>query len=368
MTENQQKKFLSLRQIFCFRGCELHSSFDKWDRDARMMQIGAISLLTAVLYIIFSQLDKKLAPTHIEPLMTLIHLYLVAPVLLLISYLAFTRRSYTLVSTALFLAPLFAAVGNIYIILHLTDYTTYLTEEYLMVFWIFTVSGMTFFYATLNAVIVAAIYIAGSYFYMDDTYLYSMHAFWLLCSFAFGLLGALLFERSKRALFINHRQLHAMAITDNLTGLYNRSKFDEIMPSEIERARRYQTPLGILILDVDHFKAVNDAFGHEKGDQILTGIAEILKKETRATDTLIRWGGEEFVIICPGLVKEQILALAEKLREKVEQHTFESVGTKSLSIGATQYCIEDTPASMIRRADEALYKAKESGRNRALYL
>lgn len=160
------------------------------------------------------------------------------------------------------------------------------------------------------------------------------------------------------------RQLESLAITDRLTGLYNRSKFDEVVASECERATRTLAPLSLLMLDIDHFKTVNDSFGHQAGDEVLMTVAQLLRENVRKVDTVARWGGEEFMVLCPATVRSGACSMAEHVRAAVEKHKFPWVGHKTCSLGVAQYRSNEPPAALIERADAALYRAKNEGRNR----
>lgn len=158
-------------------------------------------------------------------------------------------------------------------------------------------------------------------------------------------------------------ELRRMAITDKLTGLYNRAKLDETLEKEIHRADRFNHELGLLLMDVDHFKQVNDLHGHQVGDDVLLEMANILKQETRDIDTVGRWGGEEFLIICPETDLHNTRILGEKLLKRIEAHDFPVVGQKTASFGATTYRKEDNLKTLIARVDSNLYQSKENGRN-----
>jgi diguanylate cyclase (GGDEF)-like protein len=160
------------------------------------------------------------------------------------------------------------------------------------------------------------------------------------------------------------RDLRFQATTDPLTGLYNRLKFDEALASETLRAKRYGSPLTLVLYDVDHFKQVNDIYGHQIGDDALVRLSQIVSVHIRNTDLLARWGGEEFVILAPGSDSEMARQAAEKLAAAIRRTTFEQVGTITCSFGIAQYAAGDSPATLIARADYALYRAKMNGRNR----
>lgn len=160
------------------------------------------------------------------------------------------------------------------------------------------------------------------------------------------------------------KELERIAVTDRLTGLYNRLKLDEALENEFHRAQRSSHLFAVVILDLDFFKDVNDTYGHQLGDKVLIGVAEILQKQVREIDIVGRWGGEEFLIICPSTDLQGVLVVAEKIRSKIEKHTFPEVGTKTASFGVAVWCPDDTIETVIARADKALYKAKDKGRNR----
>ena len=160
------------------------------------------------------------------------------------------------------------------------------------------------------------------------------------------------------------RGLRYQATTDPLTGLYNRLKFDEALASEMSRAKRYATPLTLALYDVDHFKQVNDVYGHQIGDNALVRLSQIVSMNIRNADLLARWGGEEFVILVPGSDGEMTRQAVEKLAAIIGQVVFDEVGTITCSFGIAQYADGDDAETLIARADHALYRAKTNGRNR----
>ena len=159
------------------------------------------------------------------------------------------------------------------------------------------------------------------------------------------------------------KRIEQLSITDKLTGIANRSKLDDFLNNEIKRARRYESSLGVVLLDIDNFKRVNDTYGHLVGDKVLVAIANILKSNIREIDFLGRWGGEEFLIVCPHTNKEGIMTLCETLRKKIEEYDFKNCTKQTASFGVTSFSKDDTIDSIILRADNALYRAKEIGKN-----
>ncbi len=158
-------------------------------------------------------------------------------------------------------------------------------------------------------------------------------------------------------------ELECLADTDKLTGLWNRRKFDALLHSEVERCHRYHQPLALILFDLDHFKHINDKHGHIIGDQVLTSVAQTVTRHLRASDTLARWGGEEFVILTP-LRLNAAVALAEKMRQLIADQPIPPVGAISASLGVAELNRSESGEDLLRRADAALYRAKATGRNR----
>ncbi len=158
-------------------------------------------------------------------------------------------------------------------------------------------------------------------------------------------------------------ELQRLAVTDPLTGVLNRRQGETVFTADVAEARRYATPMSLLMLDLDHFKSVNDTHGHPVGDGVLVELVGRLTANLRSSDTLARWGGEEFVVLTRHCTVDDAAALAEKLRALVADTPFEAVGTLTVSIGATELRPDDDFPSWIHRADRAMYAAKAAGRD-----
>ena len=160
------------------------------------------------------------------------------------------------------------------------------------------------------------------------------------------------------------KTIEEMSITDYLTKLYNRREVESVIETEITRAERYNTNFSIIFIDIDKFKNINDTFGHNVGDDILVELSKILKLHSRKTDTVGRWGGEEFIIVCSETDIDGAFNFANNLRETIQNHKFTSVKKVTISSGVSQYEKIDTISSIVAKADDALYRAKENGRNK----
>ena len=173
-------------------------------------------------------------------------------------------------------------------------------------------------------------------------------------------------EEANRGLQQALIELEKAASTDRLTGAWNRRRFEESILPEIALAHRLRRPVALIMFDLDHFKLVNDTFGHTVGDSVLAETARIIRFHLRASDALIRWGGEEFLVMAPGTREDGALALAEKLRAAVATTDYPGAGQVTMSLGVSEYAIGEGLADWIERTDQALYLAKHQGRNRVV--
>lgn len=195
----------------------------------------------------------------------------------------------------------------------------------------------------------------------SDFYTAIFEDFALLVGFLTLLFGVYKFYN---ALIAINEELTHKATIDSLTKVFNRTKVDEYLPFELDRFKRYKNSFGLILLDIDFFKSVNDNFGHLVGDEALVKIAELLKENLRNTDTICRWGGEEFLIICPNTDEQSISKIAEFLRTTIESSTIIEQRNITSSFGITICMQNDTVDSLLNRVDEALYEAKQTGRNK----
>lgn len=159
-------------------------------------------------------------------------------------------------------------------------------------------------------------------------------------------------------------EIEQLSLTDTLTKIYNRMKFNREGIAEEKRFKRYGKPFAVIMMDIDHFKRVNDNFGHDIGDVTLIRFAKTVNHVIRETDLLARWGGEEFICLVPETSQKEVMILAERIRKAIEEEVFEKVEHITVSIGASLISKGESLDMVIKRADEAMYKAKDSGRNR----
>lgn len=174
-------------------------------------------------------------------------------------------------------------------------------------------------------------------------------------------------NRHNRELQQVNRQLEALSHSDHLTGIPNRYYLHQAFEAELKRYQRYRQVFSLLIMDIDHFKQINDSYGHVVGDEILKRLAQLLAEHIRESDVVGRWGGEEFLILCPATDAKGARALAEHIRQWISQTNF-SLGRMEItaSFGVTDYRDDELLEETIKRADQALYQAKNEGRNRTV--
>jgi len=162
-------------------------------------------------------------------------------------------------------------------------------------------------------------------------------------------------------------ELDQLASTDRLTGAWNRRWLENLAAAEIDRLARSECALSMLMLDIDHFKAINDVHGHAVGDDVLAALADTLRRALRPSDSLIRWGGEEFVVLSPGTTLTAAIVLAERLRGLVASAGFAPVGHLTISLGAAECLPGESWRQWLERADASLYRAKAGGRNQVRF-
>jgi len=162
------------------------------------------------------------------------------------------------------------------------------------------------------------------------------------------------------------REFETRANYDALTKIYNRRRFLELLAHGMDTAKRLQIDLSIIFFDIDHFKKINDTYGHNTGDDVLRGLSSLIAGTIRRNDIFARWGGEEFLILLESTNLENAATLAEKLRRKIMEHEFPEVKKVTCSFGVSSYSPDESGETFINRADTALYRAKESGRNRVV--
>ena len=171
-------------------------------------------------------------------------------------------------------------------------------------------------------------------------------------------------DKDRKDLKILNKKLVEISQTDPLTKLSNRLKVDQILKEELYKSEFRGKTFSVIIMDIDHFKQVNDIYGHQTGDEVLIEFAEILKQNSRQIDLVGRWGGEEFILILPDTNIEGALSMAGNIRDAINSFSFSKVGEKTASFGVGEYQKGYDLKSIIKMTDEALYLAKENGRNR----
>ena len=163
------------------------------------------------------------------------------------------------------------------------------------------------------------------------------------------------------------KKLHSLATKDALTGIYNRYSLNKEIDTNIKKYECYENIFSLLMLDIDHFKNVNDIYGHDVGDYVLKELSSTIENSIRKTDIFGRWGGEEFLLLLPNTNKDEAILIATKIKNIIENHKFCNIPRVTLSIGVSVYNEKIKKELFLKKVDEALYKAKSTGRNRVEY-
>ena len=170
----------------------------------------------------------------------------------------------------------------------------------------------------------------------------------------------------QKGLLEDNTELTRLALTDSLTGLSNRAHMSEILQKEYSRYVRHDQRFGIIMIDIDHFKKINDSYGHDTGDQVLIQLSRKFEQATRNSDFISRWGGEEFLICCTTINEDDLLPIAENIRKLVFNADFDVAGKITISLGCALIQVDEHINELIKRADVALYAAKNNGRNQTV--
>lgn len=188
-----------------------------------------------------------------------------------------------------------------------------------------------------------------------------------------GMISIAIEKLTEKALFQKNielndknRILKSLSNTDQLTGIANRRKMLEVLTDEIRRFKRNQQPFCIFMFDVDHFKRINDTYGHTTGDKVLMQLAHVVRKSLRETDTLGRWGGEEFLFVCPGIDLETAETVAKKVFVAINGHKFPKQLRVTISLGLSEFTANHTLDSILVEVDQKMYQAKQAGRNQMI--
>lgn len=167
----------------------------------------------------------------------------------------------------------------------------------------------------------------------------------------------------KRLQYISSKELIRISTTDHLSGAYNRAKLDDNLEELVEYSKKNKVPFSLVFIDFDNFKSINDFYGHLTGDNVIVEFAQIIRMSIREPDIFTRWGGEEFILLLPNTNIVEAIELGERLRSKIEMHSFKEVGRVTCSFGVVQLADDDDIKSLLQRADQKLYFAKNKGKN-----
>jgi len=193
---------------------------------------------------------------------------------------------------------------------------------------------------------------------------YVLHIPLTPAAFIVPTIAGVLFGYLLARIMLLHEAMSRIAHIDSLTNIYNRLHFQQFLDAEIDRVRRYGNTFSLIFFDLDHFKEINDEYGHLAGDEVLVEVAGLVQKANRSADIFARYGGEEFIILTPATDIRGAGQHAERLLSDINSHKFDTVGRVTCSFGVAEFKPEtDDVTSLLLRADTALYQAKRSGRN-----
>jgi diguanylate cyclase (GGDEF)-like protein len=338
-------------------------AFDHWYRQAKIPQIRYVAFLTMALYLIYAAIEQNVTSEQVLARF-IVHGLMVPGALLAVGVLSFQPSRQRTMFTILTVAPVCTAAANLHFNFGTPLFVHFAPEIYLNLMWTFAVSGLTLRQALTTASASVLVILVVTLDHSLEPGMQRLHLIWILASFSFGLLSAFLLERAHKRMFLHQDRLALSASLDGLTGLWNRSRMERFLVEEIARANRYGTPFSVVLIDIDHFKSVNDTHGHAVGDSVLRQFATLLRDSVRVLDKVGRLGGEEFLIVLPENDAAQAKQAVQALQQRINGFAFDRVQRKTASFGIAEYRPGESLDSLLERADQAMYRAKASGRDR----
>lgn len=338
-------------------------AFEEWYRQAKIAQIRYVAFLTMALYLIYAGIEQNVE--HDRSLARLIiHALLVPGALLAIGLLSFRGGRQSLMLGLLTAAPIVSVLSNLHFNFGTPRFAFYAPEIYLNLMWTFAISGLALKRAMLTSLVSLAAILLVTLEASLAPGPQRLHLIWILASFSFGLLSAFMLERAHKLMFLHQDSLRVSASIDGLTGLWNRSSTQRFVADEVARANRYCTHFSVALIDIDHFKQVNDTHGHAVGDKVLCQFAALLRDRVRVVDRVGRLGGEEFLIVFPEIDACQAQLAVKALQRRIHDFEFDTVQRTTASFGIAEYRLGESADSLLLRADQAMYRAKAAGRDR----
>jgi diguanylate cyclase (GGDEF)-like protein len=364
---------------------ELERKFSA-DYFQRILPIVRIALVLAfLLYSCFGILDAVISP-ETKYFTWLIRYAIVCPLIFIVFVLSFYRIFEKILQLSISVVSLVAGFGIIFMIVtarSVEGSLYYYAGLILIIMWSYTFVRLRFIHATIVCGIIIVGYELSVIFFWDIFSTRSLmiafinNNFFMISSNILGMFVCYDLEISMRRDFLQRylisehekrakkekKMLVKYSRTDPLTSAYNRRYFMDMLDSEISRANRSKNSFSIIMLDIDHFKEVNDKYGHDEGDIVLKGIVSMMRKRIRNNDVLARWGGEEFMILLAMTNLDNAKIFTDMLIAELRNLVFEKSGKITASFGVTEYRLSENMDSLLKRVDELVYKAKSEGRD-----
>ncbi|WP_430009839.1 GGDEF domain-containing protein [Methylophaga lonarensis] len=337
--------------------------YRSWYFNRRIPQIRYVLALTILLYCLFAAIDLFYADGDIRTQAVLLHGVVLPVVLLVMLGMTLNKKVHRAFRPLLMFFPVLAVSVNLYLYLDPELFILYKTELYFIIIWTFALSGLLLKDALFSGLISILLILAASLLQDLAPISQTLHYLAISTAFTFGLITAYLTERLGEQIYIQHSTLKRAATTDNLTSLWNRYKIESLLDTELARAERYQTALSVIMIDIDHFKRVNDEHGHLTGDQLLRDFAALLLESFRSVDHIGRFGGEEFLIVMPSTDLNSAYLAANNCMKSINAASLIPSVAVTASFGVTAYHHGETKYRLLQRVDETLYTSKRNGRN-----
>jgi diguanylate cyclase (GGDEF) domain len=348
-----------------FQDKQLEQEFINYDMKRNAKAIGSCVLLFGIMYLLFLIADVF----AIQNPVSLMIVTGIRVLFLIVSILTFVLlkniKQMKNISYIISAYELFALLGFILITAQYQTVTLLLFSSVMLMTLAVFITPNKLVFSQLITVLLSLVFFLFQANHIEgiDSSLYFKIVSYDIIFILYCNIGAYFTNFYKRKQFTDSKELLKMSVTDSLTGIYNRTKFNDELNTWITSSKKHATPLSLVMLDIDDFKRVNDLYGHLVGDVILKNLTAMIKNSIRSTDIFARWGGEEFTILLPNTDLQRAMEIMEQMRIQIQDNNFYKAQNVTCSFGLVSLEENETAESLLQRVDQLLYDAKNCGKN-----
>ena len=362
---------LNKNSFFNFKNSDLSIKFHDWNWKESHIKIAVSSVLGAILYLFYYQINRVVAPQEVLGYMFIVQICIVPLILFITTHLARNPRSnsYKKIVYLLGAIPIIVAITVLSITDEIQNNPMYLIEIYFIIFWVFAISGIRFLHATVSATIVFFISLFSTLFIFPlPVNAFIFHMFWMSISFSVGFYIAYKIEYFNKSIFMNKEELISTYVAENIRELEEISDVELTIKREISRFERYHHKFSILMINIENFQALEVQYGKQIQALVLVELSILIKQQTRLTDLLIPLENHDIFVLYQETDANTAVKIVEKLRENLSNNIFSKVGKINVSIGLASHKEHDSVETIMSRCQNALVKAKANDKTKIIFL